>query len=75
MECCKASVCKVCLIEIAHSKLPKKLDLDLESGERKAINKLVCPHCRKDHNDYREDELLWAIQDEKKKDDDDEDDE
>jgi len=65
MECCKASVCKVCLIEIAHTKLPKKLDLELVSEEHKAKNKLVCPHCRKDHNDYRIDELLWVIQGEK----------
>jgi hypothetical protein len=71
MECCKASVCKVCLIEIAHSKLPKKLDLELVSEEHKAKKKLVCPHCRKDHNDYRVDELLWFIQNEKIEDEDD----
>jgi hypothetical protein len=73
MECCKAHVCKVCLIEIAHTKLPKKLDLELVSEEHKAINKLVCPHCRKDHNDYRVNDLLWAIQDEKFEEDEDED--
>jgi hypothetical protein len=70
IECCKVSVCKVCLIEIAHSKLPAKFDIETE--EYRAKNKLVCPHCRKDHNDYRTDQeaLLWAIQDERKQDDD-----
>jgi hypothetical protein len=73
MDCCKAYVCKVCLIEIAHIKIPKKIDLQLVSEEHKAKNKLVCPHCRKDHNDYRVNHLLWAIQGEKFEDDEDED--
>jgi hypothetical protein len=55
LKCCKGSVCKVCLIEMGVLKMP----IEIDGSEEMFKNKLVCPLCRKDHNDFREDELTW----------------
>ena len=47
VQCCKASVCKVCLINIAYT-----INNDADLGE------LNCPHCRKNN---RSTELNWRF--------------